>query len=104
MVESAAFMAQNLILIFYCFMSTYTKVTNLMVESVACMLQNLILELIQSVFGINDCKSAECMTQNSNGVMDGCQTMDRLSNPDLLHSQMGYILFILQHCMAYQVI
>ena len=27
----------------------------------------------------------------SNGVMDGYQTMDRPSNPDLLCSQMGYI-------------
>jgi hypothetical protein len=27
----------------------------------------------------------------SNGVMDGHQTMDRPSNPDLLCSQMGYI-------------
>ena len=28
----------------------------------------------------------------SNSVMDGHQTMDRPSNPNLLHSQMGYII------------
>jgi hypothetical protein len=28
----------------------------------------------------------------SNGVTDGHQTMDRPSNPNLLHSQMGYII------------
>ena len=34
----------------------------------------------------------------SNGVTDGHQTMDRPSNPNLLHSQMGYIMH-LQACV-----
>jgi hypothetical protein len=63
-----------------------------MVESVACMPQNLRLELIQSLFLVNDGKSAAFVPQNSNGATDRHWMMDRLSYPDLLHSQMGYIL------------
>jgi hypothetical protein len=64
-----------------------------MVESAACMPQNSRLELIQSLFLVNDGKSAAFMLQNSNGAMDGHRTMDRLSYPDLLHSQMWYIMY-----------
>jgi hypothetical protein len=67
-----------------------------MVESAACMPQNLRLELIQSLFLVNDGKSAAFVPQNSNGAMDGRRTMDRPSYPDLLRSQMGYI--IVQPC------
>ena len=63
-----------------------------MVESAACMPQNLRLELILSLFLVNDGKSAAFVLQNSNGAMDGRQTMDRPSYPNLLHSQMGYIM------------
>jgi hypothetical protein len=54
--------------------------------------QNLRLELIQSLFLVNDGKSAAFVPQNSNGAMDRRQTTDRPSYPDLLRSQMGYIL------------
>ena len=54
--------------------------------------QNLILELIQSLFLVNDGKSAAFVPQNSNGVTDGRRATDRPSYPNLLRSQMGYIL------------
>jgi hypothetical protein len=72
-----------------------------MVESAACMPQNLRLELIQSLFFVNDGKSAAFVPQNSNGAMDGRRTTDRPSYPDLLRSQMGYIMHhspCLIHC------
>ena len=72
--------------------SIHTSVTNLLVESAACMPQNLILELIQSLFLVNDGKSAAFVPQNSNGVTDGRRATDRPSYPNLLRSQMGYIV------------
>ena len=54
--------------------------------------QNLILELIQSLFLVNDGKSAAFVPQNSNGVTDGRRATDRPSYPNLLRSQMGYIM------------
>ncbi len=35
--------------------------------------------------------------QNSIGVTDRHQMTDRLSNPDLLHSQMGYIMVTMKN-------
>jgi hypothetical protein len=61
-------------------------------KSAACMPQNLLLNLIQSLFWNDDGKSAAFVLQNSNGATDGRRTMDRPSNPDLLRSQMGYII------------
>jgi hypothetical protein len=46
----------------------------------------------QSLFSINDGKSAAFMPQNSIGVTDRHRMTDGPSNPNLLHSQMGYIL------------
>jgi hypothetical protein len=87
MVESVACMLQNLLLklIQSLFLINDDK-------SVACMPQNLLLKLIQSLFWIDDGKSAAFVPQNSSCVMDGHQTTDRPSNPDLLRSQMGYII------------
>jgi hypothetical protein len=56
------------------------------------MLQNLRLELILPLFLVNDGKSAAFVLQNSNGVMDRHRMTDRPSIPNLLRSQMGYIL------------
>jgi hypothetical protein len=63
-----------------------------MVESAACMPQNLRLELIQSLFLVNNGKSAAFVPQNSNGATDGRRATDRPSYPNLLRSQMGYII------------
>jgi hypothetical protein len=54
--------------------------------------QNLRLEFIQSLFLVNDGKSAAFVPQNSNGATDGRRTTDRPSYPNLLRSQMGYII------------
>jgi hypothetical protein len=54
--------------------------------------QNLLLKLIQSLFLINDGKSEAFVPQNSNGATDGRRTTDRPSYPNLLRSQMGYIV------------
>ncbi len=88
MVESVACMSQNLLLklIQSLFLINDGK-------SAACMMQNLLLKLIQSLFWMDDHgKSAAFVLQNSSCVTDRCRTTDRPSNPDLLHSQMGYIL------------
>ena len=75
-----------------------------MVESAACMPQNLRLELIQSLFLVNDGKSAAFVPQNSNGATDGRRTTDRPSYPNLLRSQMGYILVCLRILLIHEEI